>query len=246
MSVQVTPASILFQVVHCSAGVGRTGTFIVVDAMLQRIAAEKTVDVYGYVLELRRNRNIMVQVEEQYVFIHEVLLEAINSGYTEIKVTDLRIHIRNLMQINTSDGELDESCHHVYHKNALHSCVVRCFSTDPTIPSTFFCVTWGKCWALSIQRCPRGTPSWLRSAFESSNRKMGNAASAFGCTPEGSDSLTAVGGCGWYSLPVIYLLVNALIEWIIIIYLHEFTINEGEISIPVLKISSSLFVNECR
>ena len=95
----------LFQVVHCSAGVGRTGTFIVVDAMLQRIAAEKTVDVFGFVMSLRRDRNIMVQVEEQYVFIHDVLLEAIHSGYTEIRANDLRAHIKDLMQVNPASGE---------------------------------------------------------------------------------------------------------------------------------------------
>ncbi|XP_044163802.1 receptor-type tyrosine-protein phosphatase delta-like isoform X2 [Acropora millepora] len=92
-------------VVHCSAGVGRTGTFIVVDAMLQRIAAEKTVDVFGYVMSLRCDRNIMVQVEEQYVFIHEVLLEAIHSGYTEVRANDLRSHIKNLMQVNQNSGQ---------------------------------------------------------------------------------------------------------------------------------------------
>lgn len=94
-----------FQVVHCSAGVGRTGTFIVVDSMLQRIAAEKTVDVFGFVMSLRRDRNIMVQVEEQYVFIHDVLLEAIHSGYTEIRASDLRAHMKNLMQVNPASGK---------------------------------------------------------------------------------------------------------------------------------------------
>ena len=94
-----------FQVVHCSAGVGRTDTFIVVDSMLQRIAAEKTVDVFGFVMSLRRDRNIMVQVEEQYVFIHDVLQEAIQSGYTEIRANDLRIHIKNLMQVSPTSGE---------------------------------------------------------------------------------------------------------------------------------------------
>lgn len=69
-------------VVHCSAGVGRSGTFIAIDAMLQRIAAEKSVDVFGYVMSLRQDRNIMVQVQEQYVFIHYVLLEAIKAGNT--------------------------------------------------------------------------------------------------------------------------------------------------------------------
>ena len=95
---------IFLQVVHCSAGVGRTGTFIVVDAMLQRIAAEKSVDVFGYVMSLRCDRNIMVQVEEQYILIHEVLLEAIHAGYTEIRANELRGHIKNLMQVNPNTG----------------------------------------------------------------------------------------------------------------------------------------------
>jgi len=73
--------------------------------MLQRIAAEKTVDVFGFVMSLRRDRNIMVQVEEQYVFIHDVLLEAIHSGYTEIRANDLRAHIKDLMQVNSASGE---------------------------------------------------------------------------------------------------------------------------------------------
>ena len=94
----------MLQVVHCSAGVGRTGTFIVVDSMLQRIAAEKTVDVFGYVMSLRCDRNIMVQVEEQYVFIHEVLVEAIHAGYTEIRANELRAHVKRLMEVNANTG----------------------------------------------------------------------------------------------------------------------------------------------
>ncbi|XP_015777605.1 PREDICTED: receptor-type tyrosine-protein phosphatase delta-like [Acropora digitifera] len=102
-------------VVHCSAGVGRTGTFVVVDAMLQRIAAEKTVDVFGYVSSLRRNRNLMVQVEAQYVFIHEALLEAIHSGYTEVQAVELRAHIKNLMEVNLNTGQtgMDEEFNHL-------------------------------------------------------------------------------------------------------------------------------------
>ena len=34
-------------ITHCSAGVGRTGAFIVIDSMVERIKHEKTIDVYG-------------------------------------------------------------------------------------------------------------------------------------------------------------------------------------------------------
>jgi len=40
-------------IVHCSGGVGRTGVFIVIDAMLERIEHEMTVDIYGHVTCLR-------------------------------------------------------------------------------------------------------------------------------------------------------------------------------------------------
>jgi protein tyrosine phosphatase len=54
-----------FSVCSLSAGVGRTGTYIGIDAMLEGLEAEGKVDVYGYVVKLRRQRCLMVQVEVQ-------------------------------------------------------------------------------------------------------------------------------------------------------------------------------------
>ncbi|XP_033737519.1 receptor-type tyrosine-protein phosphatase S-like isoform X10 [Pecten maximus] len=85
-------------VVHCSAGVGRTGAFIVIDAMLERIRHEKTVDIYGHVTCLRAQRNYMVQTEDQYIFIHDALLEAVTCGNTEVPARNLSVHIQKLMQ----------------------------------------------------------------------------------------------------------------------------------------------------
>uniref|UniRef100_A0A4W6C0H5 Receptor-type tyrosine-protein phosphatase F n=1 Tax=Lates calcarifer TaxID=8187 RepID=A0A4W6C0H5_LATCA len=86
-------------VVHCSAGVGRTGCFIVIEAMLERMKHEKTVDIYGHVTCMRAQRNYMVQTEDQYIFIHEALLEAATCGNTEVPARNLYAHIQKLTQI---------------------------------------------------------------------------------------------------------------------------------------------------
>lgn len=83
----------------CSAGVGRTGCFIVIDAMLERMKHEKTVDIYGHVTCMRSQRNYMVQTEDQYIFIHEALLEAATCGNTEVPARNLFAHIQKLTQV---------------------------------------------------------------------------------------------------------------------------------------------------
>ncbi|XP_033992399.1 receptor-type tyrosine-protein phosphatase delta-like isoform X23 [Trematomus bernacchii] len=91
-------------VVHCSAGVGRTGCFIVIDAMMERIKHEKTVDIYGHVTVMRAQRNYMVQTEDQYVFIHDALQEAVNCGTTEVPARNLYAYIQKLTQIEGGEN----------------------------------------------------------------------------------------------------------------------------------------------
>ena len=86
-----------------SAGVGRAGAFIVIDSMLERIKHEKTVDIYGHVTCLRAQRNYMVQTEEQYIFIHEALLDAVTSGNTEVLARNLYAHIQKLTQLEANE-----------------------------------------------------------------------------------------------------------------------------------------------
>ncbi|XP_064781992.1 receptor-type tyrosine-protein phosphatase delta-like [Oncorhynchus masou masou] len=91
-------------VVHCSAGVGRTGCFIVIDAMVERIKHEKTVDIYGHVTLMRSQRNYMVQTEDQYAFIHDALLEAVACGNTEVPARNLHAYIQRLTQIEPAEN----------------------------------------------------------------------------------------------------------------------------------------------
>ncbi|XP_062305451.1 receptor-type tyrosine-protein phosphatase delta-like isoform X28 [Osmerus eperlanus] len=91
-------------VVHCSAGVGRTGCFIVIDAMLERIKHEKTADIYGHVTLMRAQRNYMVQTEDQYVFIHDALQEAVTCGTTEVPARNLFAYIQKLTQVEGGEN----------------------------------------------------------------------------------------------------------------------------------------------
>lgn len=86
----------IYSLCSVSAGVGRTGCFIVIEAMLERMKHEKSVDIYGHVTCMRAQRNYMVQTEDQYIFIHEALLEAATCGTTEVAARNLYAHIQKL------------------------------------------------------------------------------------------------------------------------------------------------------
>ncbi|XP_031137149.1 receptor-type tyrosine-protein phosphatase S-like isoform X19 [Sander lucioperca] len=90
-------------ITHCSAGVGRTGCFIVIDAMLERIRHERTVDIYGHVTLMRSQRNYMVQTEDQYSFIHEALLEAVACGNTEVAARSLYSYMQKLSKVEPGE-----------------------------------------------------------------------------------------------------------------------------------------------
>lgn len=96
-------------VVHCSAGVGRTGTYIGIDAMMEGLEAEGRVDIYGYVVRLRRQRCLMVQVEAQYILIHQALLEHNQFGETEIPLSELHSTLSTLRsKVSPSEVSLME------------------------------------------------------------------------------------------------------------------------------------------
>uniref|UniRef100_A0AAZ3RZK2 Receptor-type tyrosine-protein phosphatase kappa n=2 Tax=Oncorhynchus TaxID=8016 RepID=A0AAZ3RZK2_ONCTS len=97
-------------VIHCSAGAGRTGCFIVIDIMLDMAEREGVVDIYNCVRELRSRRVNMVQTEEQYVFIHDAILEACLCGDTTIPANQLRsvYYEMNRLDPQTNSSQIKE------------------------------------------------------------------------------------------------------------------------------------------
>uniref|UniRef100_A0A182Z141 protein-tyrosine-phosphatase n=1 Tax=Biomphalaria glabrata TaxID=6526 RepID=A0A182Z141_BIOGL len=90
-------------IVHCSAGVGRTGTFIALDYFMQYIekhSLQDSIDVFSYVMKMRNNRVSMVQAEVQYIFIHDVLVEVIDK------------------KIKLEEGQMNQ---HIYYNDDDHA-----------------------------------------------------------------------------------------------------------------------------
>ncbi|XP_071854789.1 uncharacterized protein [Apostichopus japonicus] len=75
--------------VHCSAGVGRTGTFIGLYSLMDVIQTRLRIDIFGYVEQMRQSRIMMVQTAAQFRFLHECLLEFSLSGDTVISAKDM-------------------------------------------------------------------------------------------------------------------------------------------------------------
>ncbi|XP_042254387.1 receptor-type tyrosine-protein phosphatase H [Thunnus maccoyii] len=62
-------------VVHCSAGVGMTGTIITLDVLLQQLERERAVGINAFVHKMRLSRPHMVQTESQYIFLHQCIMD---------------------------------------------------------------------------------------------------------------------------------------------------------------------------
>ncbi|KAI1240214.1 Receptor-type tyrosine-protein phosphatase T [Lamprotornis superbus] len=97
--------------VHCSAGIGRTGTFIALDFLLKMGKAEGKVDVFRCVQQLREQRVSMVQTktvqltrvltQEQYSFLYEALLEGLLCGNTGVPVESITTLVHSLREDGT-------------------------------------------------------------------------------------------------------------------------------------------------
>lgn len=96
--------------VHCSAGVGRTGTFIAIDAMIEMAEQENALDIWEFLWNMRTKRTRMVQTLEQFMFIYESLLEELNCGRVDCSTISIDRELLNLRDRNPVTGRsyLDE------------------------------------------------------------------------------------------------------------------------------------------
>ncbi|ESN99978.1 hypothetical protein HELRODRAFT_140014, partial [Helobdella robusta] len=74
--------------VHCSAGVGRTGAYIALDYLLDQSANEQAIDVFQFTSNMRKDRVNMIQTLDQYIFVYDALLEALNIKNTIISSSE--------------------------------------------------------------------------------------------------------------------------------------------------------------
>jgi len=93
-------------IIHCSAGVGRTGTFIAMDRLLQHLKEYSYVDIFGIVYQMRKHRVFMVQTESQYILIHQMVQDVLNHVYDESDDDDEARSLGSLkdVSINMANG----------------------------------------------------------------------------------------------------------------------------------------------
>ncbi|XP_044257494.1 tyrosine-protein phosphatase 69D isoform X1 [Tribolium madens] len=84
--------------IHCSAGVGRTGTLVALDCLLQQLKEEEHVSIFNTICDLRHQRNFLVQSLKQYIFIYRALMEVAQYGDTEISANELKVTVDKLRQ----------------------------------------------------------------------------------------------------------------------------------------------------
>ncbi|CEF70958.1 FI18312p1 [Strongyloides ratti] len=85
-------------VVHCSAGVGRSGSYILIDSIRKHLTKNENIKIYSHLQHMRRQRGKLVQTIEQYIFCHEAIKSLIKYGITRIPTKQFTNFIQYLLE----------------------------------------------------------------------------------------------------------------------------------------------------
>uniref|UniRef100_H2YNA7 Tyrosine-protein phosphatase non-receptor type 20 n=1 Tax=Ciona savignyi TaxID=51511 RepID=H2YNA7_CIOSA len=118
-------------VVHCSAGAGRTGTFIAFDSLSMQMNDRPSINVFDTVVNLRMQRMDMVQTQNQYMFLHKLVAEVDMLGQTDIPMMSLESKTKELERFVTTTN-----CVMVYREHLAVSTVCHfiCQTTFSLLP----------------------------------------------------------------------------------------------------------------
>ncbi|KAL3879734.1 hypothetical protein ACJMK2_032020, partial [Sinanodonta woodiana] len=119
-------------VVHCSAGIGRTGTYIALDILVSQGRVEGNVNVSACVSNIRRQRVNMVQTKEQYIFLHETLVEALMLSGTATTSDKFPNFFQELLEVDGESGKpkLQLEYERFQHEDVNHETVYASFSCE--------------------------------------------------------------------------------------------------------------------
>ncbi|KAL3867989.1 hypothetical protein ACJMK2_040830, partial [Sinanodonta woodiana] len=97
-------------IVHCSAGIGRTGTYIALDYLLEQAEEVDYINVVKCLETIRKQRVNLVQTLGQYIFLHEALLEALTCTTLAVSTSEFQETHKKLTEIdkNTRKRMLDD------------------------------------------------------------------------------------------------------------------------------------------
>lgn len=85
--------------VHCSAGIGRTGTFMAIDRGMEELNSEwRVCDIFACVYRMRQQRGGCVQTAIQYRFIHQVTYSSPIVPFIQLRHCSITSHLENRAQ----------------------------------------------------------------------------------------------------------------------------------------------------